>query len=336
MTQQSLPQPPSELFELATGYQKSKTLFALVELGVPTLLAEKTVSLDEVAKQLHMHPRATDRLLNAGVALRLLERTAEGVRNTALTEQFLIKGKPTYLGDQFLNYNQNSYPAWADLTHKLQTWQPGETDADTPQEEDQGAESMRAQHNLAVMVGHALGQSYDFSQHRVMLDLGGGTAAMSLGICAVHPELRSIVFDLPAVAEVAREFASQSTARSRIEIRTGNFKEDALPHGYDVALLANLLSVASEETNRKLLKEIYNQLPQGGAVILSGWILDDTRTSPLIPVLFCLEDINWQVPDVERSASTYQSWLEEAGFVEIERRMYCPPTSMIIGRKSGS
>lgn len=55
--------------------------------------------------------------------------------------------------------------------------------------------------------------------------------------------------------------------------------------------------------------------------------------SPLIPVLFCLEDINRGAPDVERSASTYQRWLGEAGFVEIKHEVYCPPTSMIVGRK---
>lgn len=333
MNEQPLPQPPVELFQLATGYQAAKTLFALVELEVPTLLADNPLPVSEIAERIGIHPRACDRLLNAGVALNLLERTRDRFGNTEMANQFLVKNKPTYLGDHFLNYNQNSYPAWTDLTAKLKAWRPGETDLKTPQEADQGAESMRAQHNLAVMVGDALGRSYDFSPYRRMLDLGGGTAAMSLGICRTHANLQTAVFDLPEVAKVAREFVDASEYKDRIEISVGNFKEDELPAGYDVALLANLLAVASEETNRKLLKKIYNQLPTGGAVILSGWILDDTRTSPLIPVLFCLEDINWQVPDVERSAATYQSWLEDAGFVNIERRMFCPPTSMIVGRK---
>ena len=52
-------------------------------------------------------------------------------------------------------------------------------------------------------------------------------------------------------------------------------------------------------------------------------------------MLFCLEDINWEAPDVERSAATYEVWLADAGFSEIERRVYCPPTSMIVGRKAG-
>ena len=156
---------------------------------------------------------------------------------------------------------------------------------------------------------------------------------MSLGICQTNPNLSVVIYELPTIAEVARKFVRESEFADRIEVQTGNFKEDELPTGFDVVLLANLLSTASEETNRELLRRLYRRLPYGGAVILSGWILDDTRTSPLIPVLFCLEDINWQAPDVERSASTYRTWMEEAGFVEVEREIYCPPTSMIVGRK---
>lgn len=333
MEKRSLPWPPVELFDLATAYQRSKTLFALSEFALPTLLSRRALPLEEIARAIRIHPVAADRLLNACVALGLLERIDGEFRNTELSEQFLVKGKLTYLGDLFTKYDRTSYPLWADLVDKLREWQPGETDDEIPQEADQEEVSLAAQHNLSLLVGHALGESYEFSRHRRMLDLGGGTGAMTIGICELHPQLSAIIFDLPETAESAREFTHRSGLGDRIKVQSGDFKEDELPTGFDVALLANLLSLASEETNRELLRKLYDLLPDGGAVILSGWILDNSRTSPLIPVLFCLEDICWQAPDVERSASTYERWLAEAGFVEIEREMYCPPTSMIVGRK---
>lgn len=333
MEKTSLPLPPLELFDLATGYQRAKTLFALVEFALPTLLARRSLPLSEIARALQIHLRVADRFVNACVALKLLERVDGEFRNTALAEQFLVKDQQTYLGDQLLKYDRSSYPNWIDLTKRMREWQPGATDDAPPPADDQGAESMSAQHNLSLLVGHALAEAYDFSAHKQMLDLGGGTGAMSLGICQRHANLRAIVFDLPAITELAQTFINESGMSERIEVRAGDFKEDELPAGFDVVLLANLLSMASEETNRELLRQLYEQLPDGGAAIISGWILDDARTGPLIPVLFCLEDINWQTPDVERSASTYTSWLADAGFVRIERRMYCPPTSMIVGRK---
>ena len=316
-----------------TGYQRAKTLFALVEFALPTLLARRSLSLEQIARSLQIHTIAAGRFLNACVALGLLDRVGAEFSNTVLTESLLVQGKPTYLGDQLLKYDRASYPNWNDLPNKLREWQPGETDDAPPSEDDQGQASIGAQHNLSLLVGHALGEAYDFSIHRKMLDLGRGTGSMSLGIFQTNCELRVIIYDLPAIAEVARKFVRESEFADRIEVRAGSFKEDELPTGFDIVLLANVLSMTSEAGNRELLRKLYQRLPNGGAVILSGWILDDSRTSPLIPVLFCLEDINWRTPDVERSASTYGMWLEEAGFVEIERQMYCSPTSMIVGRK---
>ncbi|MBA3438584.1 MAG: methyltransferase, partial [Pyrinomonadaceae bacterium] len=125
MEKQSLPRPPIELLDLATGYQKSKTLFALIEFALPTLLAQKPLSLAEIAPLLRVHPVAADRFLNACVALNLLERVDGVFRNTWLSERFLVKGGPAYLGDQFMNYDQTSYPLWTSLTRKIQEWQPG-------------------------------------------------------------------------------------------------------------------------------------------------------------------------------------------------------------------
>jgi predicted O-methyltransferase YrrM len=333
MSNQTLPRPPLELLDLANAYQRSKTLFALVELQLPTLLSMRPLKLEEIADALQIHRLAADSFVNACVALGLLERLGEEVHNSSLSEMFLVRGKVSYLGDQFASYDRTSYPLWANLVSNLRRWQPRATDDELPSEDDQGEAGMRQRHQLSLLTGHTLAGAFDFSPFRRMLDLGGGTGAMSLSICALHDKLRSLIFDLPRVSRLAREYVRESKVSERIEIKAGNFKTDELPEDFDVALLANMLSVASEETSRRLFKRVYERLPDGGAIIISGYVLDEGRTSPLIPVLFCLQDINWQAPDVERDVSTYRSWLEAAGFVEIEHQPYCPPTSLIVGRK---
>jgi SAM-dependent methyltransferase len=334
MATDDLPRPPVELLELATGYQRSKTLFAAVDFALPTLLARKALSLEEIAAALELHPLAADRFLNACVALGLVERVAGAYRNTAIAETYLVRGAPTFLGDLFARYDRTSYFVWTDLAARLRHWAPGETDADLPTDADQGQASLAAQHALALLVGRALAASYDFGARRTLLDLGGGSGAMSIAVCAAHPHMRAVVFDLEGPGALARRLVEEAGLADRVRVECGHFKEDPLPEGFDVALLANLLSVSSEATNRALLARVHDALPPGGEVILSGWILDDGRTSPLVPVLFCLEDIIWRAPDVERSASTYAEWLAGAGFVDVERTAYSPPWSMITGRRS--
>ncbi len=67
----------------------------------------------------------------------------------------------------------------------------------------------------SLVVDDALA-AYDFSRHRVMLDVGGGDGTFLMSVGARHPALRLMLFDLPAVADAARvrfEAAGISVAR---------------------------------------------------------------------------------------------------------------------------
>ncbi len=74
--------------------------------------------------------------------------------------------------------------------------------------------------------------------------MGGGTGAVSIGLCRSFPDLRAIVFDLPENVEIARKFVEESNLANRIECVGGDFQKDELPEDFDVALLANFMSVA--------------------------------------------------------------------------------------------
>lgn len=324
---------PAELLELAIGYQKSQVLFALVELEIPKILHRKNLAADTLAEKLKIHPLAMERFLNACVAVGLLKIEKKIYRNSALTDYFLVKGSEFFLGGQIRRHKNRSYPLWAELPEKLKAWKYGESNSKKPETEDQGAESMAEQHNLALLHGRALGKNFDFSKYKNLLDLGGGTGAMAIGLCETFPKLEATVFDLPENVKKADEFISKSKLQSRIKTIGGDIVKDKLPKDFDVVLLANLLSVFDAETNKKLFSRIYKMLPKDSICIISGWILDKNRLKPEISILFCLEDICWNSSDVERSFDVYQSWLKEAGFERIKYKTYLEPTGMICAYK---
>lgn len=334
MEKQTKIESPNDLLELAIGYQKSQVLFSFVELEIPKFLSAEKLEAKDLAEKLLIHPLAMERFLKACVAVNLIEREDEFYRNTALTEKFLVVGNEFFLGGQIKRYQNRSYPLWADLPEKLKAWKYGESNDETPEDEDQGAESMAEQHNLALLHGRALGESFDFSKYKKLLDLGGGTGAMAIGLCETFPNLVATVFDLPENVKKADEFIAKSNLESRIKTIGGDIVKDNLPQNFDVVLLANLLSVFDAETNKKLFSRIYEMLPEHGVCIISGWILDRNQLSPEISVLFCLEDICWNSSDVERSFEVYESWLKEAGFRDIEFKIYLEPTRMICAYKA--
>jgi methylase of polypeptide subunit release factors len=62
----------------------------------------------------------------------------------------------------------------------------------------------------------------DLFQQRVLLDVGGGSGAHSIGAVMTWPQLHAIVFDTAPVCEVAAEFVTQYGLESRIETRAGD------------------------------------------------------------------------------------------------------------------
>ena len=321
---------PAELIEIAVGYQRSQTLFAFAELKIPDLLSKREMTTVEIAKRLKIHPLAMERFLNACAAIGLVRKNGERFANSDLSEKFLTEKGENYLGGQMKRYQNRSYAQWEKLTEHLRNWKYGASLEENPEAEDQGAEAMEEQHNLALLHGRALGENFDFAPYKRVLDVGGGTGAMSIALCRKFPHLRALVFDLPENVEKAAEKVRAENLTERVECVGGDILKDDLPDGFDVALVANLLAVFDAETNKSLFARIYEKLPAGGgACLVSGWILDESRLSPGISVLFCLEDICWNAPDVERSFTTYRDWLREAGFTDIAVKTYFEPTKLI-------
>lgn len=323
----------SEFLEIINGYQRSRVLFTLIELEIPTFLSGKKLTATHLAKSLKIHPLAMERFLNAGASINILEKDSDKFFNSQFAENYLVKNAEFYLGGSVKRHRERSYKVWGNLTDALKQWNYGANPSENPEDEDQGAEAMREQHNLALLHGLELGKVFDFDKFTKLLDVGGGTGAMSIALCKSFPKLEAIVFDLPENIKTAADFVKKSKLEKRVETVGGDFQKNQLPENFDAALLANFMAVADAESNKKLLKQIYERLPPGGVCILSGWIIDDSHLAPQTSVLFCLEDICWNAPDVERSFSIYKSWLKEAGFKNIKSQSYLEPTRMIYGFK---
>jgi len=112
--------------------------------------------------------------------------------------------------------------------------------------------------------------AYDFSRHRCLLDVGGGQGAFLSAVAKEHPSLRLMLFDLPAVAQRARQrFEAQGIA-SRVTCHGGSFFDDPLPTGADVVSLVRVLYDHSDERVALILKGVRRALAaQGGTLLLA-------------------------------------------------------------------
>src|SRR4029450_2051441 len=98
---------------------------------------------------------------------------------------------------------------------------------------DERAAFSRAMGNLSALAAQGTVHHYDFSRARHIVDIGGAHGDLLLTILQAYPHARGIVFDLPHVADAARQAITAQGYAGRCEAVGGDFFQ-AVPPGGDV------------------------------------------------------------------------------------------------------
>lgn len=313
---------PAPLMELTTGFWSFKSFAAAVELELFTKLSRLgSATVEEASEALGLPDRPTDLLLAACASLGLLEKTGNEYRNAPVAEEFLVVGRPYYFGGFVRFCDQREYPAWhrvvqALRTNRPTTWDPATQDSPFAAEDPVMMSLFwDAMYSISTFTARALGDSYDFTAHNRLLDVGGGQGAFPIELCRRYPHLSATVFDLPHVCDLATEKIAESGLGSVLDTTAGDFLDDEpLPSGYDVILLSMILHDWDEASNRRLLAKCYAALPPGGAVVVCELVLNPERTGPPAAALMGMNMLIETEGGKNYSQTEYTTWLVEAGF----------------------
>ena len=116
------------ILEVGFGFWPSKVLLTAAELGVFTVLGDKSMTGQELGAALRLHPRGICDFFDALVALDFLARDGNGpegrYRNSPDTAQFLDKNQPGYMGGILEMASARLFRFWGDLDVALKTAQP--------------------------------------------------------------------------------------------------------------------------------------------------------------------------------------------------------------------
>lgn len=338
------------LWEMAMAFQVSKAIFVAIEFDVFTRLSKKPSSAEDLAKKLKLHPRPAIRLLNAMAACGLLRKRNGKFANTEIADTFLVKGRPEYFGD-YLSIVGGVYETWANFDKvikdncSLPLFKREDVEAyDTAKMLDQSPPDlvrrvMLAQEQFSYRQAVRLPQIYDFSKHKLLLDVGGGTGIFSIMATRANSNLKAVVFDVPQVCAVARKRTKFYKVAKKVKVMEGNFIADELPRGADVALLSTVLDGYDEPECREVITKVFHALKPKGVIIANEMVLNDERTGPLFPALFSLELMLERNTGDSRTAGEMRQWMKDAGFVNIatkplrakgETYLNC---KIVIGRK---
>jgi acetylserotonin N-methyltransferase len=328
------------VLDLIEAFRRSKTMFAALSMGVFDRLEESPATAEAVALHLNAQPDATGRLLDACAALGLISKEDGVYSNAPIAAAYLVTASPHSLYGYIRYSDEALYPMWGNLAGAVREGAPrwmqtfgldGPIFSSFFRTDQAMRDFARGMHGFGMLTSPKVASAFELGRFRRLVDLGGATGHLVIAACEMYPELHGAVFDLPQVAELAREQVELSPARERIQIVAGDFFEDQLPAG-DLYALGRILHDWSDDKIGLLLRRILSSLPSGGALLIAEKLLNEDGVGP---VAANMQSLNMLVvtEGMERSLSQYERMLREAGFAEVEGRRTGTPLDAILAVK---
>jgi hypothetical protein len=330
---------PTRIMDMASIFQHSALLFAANDLGIfgaLTQLGEATS--EKIAATLQLNERAAGLLLNAAVAIGLLEKRGECFRNTPESEAFLVPGCKSDLSNALL-YMRDVYPAWGQLARFARTGGPVEApEIHLGDDEARTRAFVLSMHGKALATAQPVLGQLPLAGCRQLLDVGGGPGTYSVLLCRAHPGLRATVLDLPPVIQIAKDLIAQQGASEMVTTLAGDYHTTAFPGGNEAVLCFGMLHQESAESIRNLFAKAYDSMAEGGAIYVMDMMTDGTHTAPKFSALFAVNMGLTARSGWVFSSDELAGWLESAGFTDVNVKPLPPPIPHWLGsaRKSNS
>ncbi|MGI8569315.1 MAG: methyltransferase [Methylocella sp.] len=330
---------PANIFNLGLGFWASKTLLSAVELDLFTELAKGPAYLADLSQRLGLHERSARDFLDALVALKLLDREEGRYRNTAETDRFLDRAKPSYAGGLLEMANSRLYESWGSLTEALKT---GRNQNEAKESGDVFAalyaDPDRLRGFLAAMSGASLGAAqaiaakFPWKDYKIFADIGTAQGIVPVTIARAHNHLSGTGYDLPEVKPVIEEFIAQHGMQARLKFLSGNFFTDPLPTA-DVLIMGHILHDWDLAQKRMLLEKAHAALLKGGALIVYELIIDDERREYAFGLLSSLNMLIETTGGFDFTGADCQAWMREAGFSQTRVEPLTGADSMVVAIK---
>lgn len=319
---------------LVCGYQVSRALAVVADLGIADLLREGELPIEALAASAGAQVGPLYRVMRALASIGVF-REAEG-RRFALSDlgELLRTDHPLSLAATARMFGADyQWKAWGELQHTVRTGENGATAAlgmdvwawrrEHPRDNTVFNEAMRS---FSSVESGALLAGYSFGRYPTIADIGGGTGANLAAILAACPHSRGILFDLPHVVAEAAPVLTAAGVAQRVEVVSGNFFE-AVPAGADAYVLRRVLHDWEDPEAISILRCIRGCMrPDSRILILEGVVGPPNED---VPTKFLDLMMLVSAGGRERTAEEWAALLSAAGLA-LERATPVTPSLSVI------
>lgn len=311
--------PGDRAYELVNGFRAAQIVHAAVELRVPDLLADGPKSAEDLSSASGIESKRLRRLLRALVGLGVLVETDDGrFANTEVGDLFR-EGVPGSRRALVRMLIPETYRIWDHFMETLRTGETGQSLAHgaTLWEVIARDPDFAARFNDAMAwntenAAEFVATSGDFEGASLVVDVGGGKGSLLAGVLLAHPDLRGIVFDLPAGLGQTAEYLVTQRVLDRCRIVEGDFFE-SVPPG-DVYLLKDILHDWDDQKATAILRVCRREMSPRARVMVVERVLPSRITNSPVHLNATMTDLQMmvQLGSQERTVAEHARLFEAA------------------------
>ncbi len=327
---------PERIIQDIWAARNAQALMAGTELDFFTHINNGKHTAKEVARAARASERGARRLLDALVGLGYLSKKDNSYYLEPVSERFLVRGEPTYLGPM-VNETRLVWESWSHLTEVVKSGRPFSA-VDTEQTgRDFFPKLVTAIFPMSYGAAREAAAAFpEKTRKRIknILDVAAGSAAWSIAFAQAIPDARVTVVDYPEVTQVARQFAERLGVAERYDYLEGNLREvDFGRKKYDLVILGHIIHTEGEKWGKKLIQKSSRALKDNGLLLIGEMVPNDDRTGPALPLVFGLNMLlNTENGDVF-TMREYREWLKAAGFKKVSTIDAPGPSPLILAAK---
>lgn len=307
----------SELLKISGGFWSSCAIHAGVKLDVFTPLAQQPMTADSLAEQLQADSRALAMLLNALVALALLEKNEGRYLASDFSARYLSTNAPDYLGHIIMHHHY-LVEGWNKLDEAVASGRPVRTRS-THADPKVRESFLMGMFNLAMQLAPTVAGAIDLSGRKRLLDLAGGPGTYAIHFCKENPELSAVIFDYPTTRPFAEKTIERFALSERIAFAAGDITTDAIGSDFDVVWISHLLHSEGPESCHDIVAKATEALEPEGLLLIQDFFLDDNGTAPLHSTLFSLNMLIGTQEGQAYSQQEITTMMQQASLHDIHR-----------------
>lgn len=324
----SIPKPVI-LDSLEEPVFRATATIAGVQLGVFTLLKDGPQTAAQLAEALGVEMPRLRSLLYALVVVGLLAEKDGLFSNTAEADYYLVRGRPGYQGYR-AGYWSGIWRAALVTGESIRTGEPHSPYDYQTMPDEELEEFLRGLYARTYELGAMLAQNQDIASCRSILDVGGGSGALSIALTDALPDLQALVIDLPNVVPITRRIVDWANASQRVQAQAVDAIREPLVGSFDAALTKSFLHMFSLADAAQALVNIHKVLKPGGVIYILDNPLDDTRLSPTIMVMWSPVFHAIYAHGRKYTVQEYEDLLRETGYTDFA---FDPSSRFVKARK---